>query len=192
MALNSPSTDNGARQLTIAIWAVAIALAANAVVAIIPWLFPPLYISRFTEPTELIAGNIRQSELSPDNIFPISPQVRPPPPPRPFHRRSIEEQIEQSSMVAIAEFEKGNDGRKKAIIREILKKDPGVSSQYSVGREHTMSSYYPAVSSHRGDGVIIFFTGSPPRMARSLPYEHGRILSLGDIQLAQFKEKFSD
>ncbi len=57
----------------------------------------------------------------------------------PFHEMPLEQQIEHSSMIALAEYEEGEDGRMRAMIREILKKAPNTASYFDVGDEHPMS-----------------------------------------------------
>jgi hypothetical protein len=40
-----------------------------------------------------------------------------------------------------------------------------------------------------GDGVVIFFTGSPASMSMSMSFSGDRIHGLGDIPLQLFKQK---
>ena len=130
----------------------------------------------------------------------LSERGRPPPPGesgsagaiepgKPFHELGIDEQISKSSVIALARFERAPDGRMKAIIREFLKKDPGVTVYYSVGDEYKLSSYYPGERKSYGDGVVIFFTGSPATMRMSMTYSGDRIGGLGDIPLELFRNK---
>ena len=110
----------------------------------------------------------------------------------PFYSLSIEEQIAKSSAVALAKYEPANDGRMQAIIVEYLKLQPGTEIRYAVGDEYRGSSYYPNEDRNRGDGVVIFFTGSPATMELSTSVYGDRVTGLNDIPLALFREKCDD
>lgn len=109
-----------------------------------------------------------------------------------FHELSLEEQIKQASVIAIAKYEKSPDGKMKAIIKEFLKKEPGTTIYYSIGDEYPGSSYYPKENTMYGDGVVVFFTGSPATMKMSMTYSGDRIRSLGDIPMELFRKKCKD
>jgi len=108
---------------------------------------------------------------------------------KPFHELSVEEQIKNASVIALARFEKSPDGKMKAVIKEFLKKDPGVIIYYNIGDEYPSSSYYPNENRGYGDGVVIFFTGSPASMGMSVTYTGDRISGLSDIPIELFKQK---
>lgn len=107
----------------------------------------------------------------------------------PFHELKIEEQIKKSSVIALAKYEPSPDGKMKAIIKEFLKKEPGVTLYYNIGDEYASANYYPKDKTDYGDGLIIFFVGSPATMQMSMTYSGDRIRSLGDIPLELFKKK---
>jgi len=107
----------------------------------------------------------------------------------PFHELSNDNLIKQSSVIALAEFEPSADGRMKAIIKEFLKMEPGTKTYFKVGDEHPSSSYYPKEGLSHGDGVIIFYKGSPAKYKRTSSFYDGRIPSFGDIPLELFKKK---
>jgi len=107
----------------------------------------------------------------------------------PFHELELDQQIEQSSVIAIARYEPGNNGEVKAIITEILKKDPNTTFYYNIGDEYKSSSYYPRDNTRYGDGVVIFFTGSPANMRMSMSYHGDRIRSLGDLPIELLRKK---
>jgi hypothetical protein len=107
----------------------------------------------------------------------------------PFYSLSIEEQIAEANAIALAKYEPADDGRMQAIIVEFLKLQPGTEIQYAVGDEYRGSSYYPSEDRNRGDGVVIFFTGSPATMELSTSVYGDRITGLNDIPLALFREK---
>jgi hypothetical protein len=105
----------------------------------------------------------------------------------PFHELGAEEQIKEATVIALARYERADDGRMKAIIREFLKKQPNTTIYYNVGDEYAPSSYFPKEGMNYGDGVVIFFTGSPASM--SMSFSGDRIHGLGDIPLQLFKQK---
>jgi hypothetical protein len=110
-------------------------------------------------------------------------------PEKPFHELGIDEQIAQSSAIALARFEPASDGQKRAIIKEILKQDPGTELYYKAGDEYVPASHFVASGTDYGDGVVIFFTGSPATMTMSMSYSGDRIRGLGDIPIELFKQK---
>ena len=111
---------------------------------------------------------------------------------KPFHELSLEDQIKQASVIAIAKYQKSSDGKMKAIINEFLKKEPGTTIYYNIGDEYPGSSYYTKENTMYGDGIIIFFTGSPAIMKMSMTYSGDRIRSLGDIPIELFRKKCKD
>ena len=108
-----------------------------------------------------------------------------------FHELPIEEQIKAASVIALASYEPGEDGRMKAVLKEFLKKDPDVTFYYDLGDEHRPSSYYPKPNASRGDGVVIFFEGSPAMMRRAMSYSGDRIMTLGDMPMQLLRNKCS-
>ena len=110
-------------------------------------------------------------------------------PSKPFHELGVDEQIKNASVIALARFEKSSDGKMRAVIKEFLKKNPGVEIYYNIGDEYPSASYYPNKDRGYGDGVVIFFTGSPANMAMSVTYTGDRISGLSDIPIELFKQK---
>jgi hypothetical protein len=109
----------------------------------------------------------------------------------PFHEIPIEERIKRSSVIALAKYEPAEDGRMKAILKEFLKKDEGVRLHYDIGEEYTPASYYPKKGTSYGDGLVIFFEGSPATMRMSMTYSGDRIHSLGDMPMELLRDKCS-
>ena len=72
---------------------------------------------------------------------------------------------------------------------EFLKKESGVTVYYHLGDEHAPSSHYPKANTDYGDGVIIFFTGSPAVMQMSMSYSGDRIRGLADMPLELFRQQ---
>jgi len=107
----------------------------------------------------------------------------------PFHELELSEQIKKSSVIALAEYEPSSDGKMKAIIKEFLKKESGVTIYYDLNDEYVPSSYYRKDNRDYGDGLIIFFTGSPAMMQMSKSYSGDRIRGLGDMPVDVFRQK---
>lgn len=120
---------------------------------------------------------------------PTSPNARFEKPGLQFHDLPLEEQIARASVIALARYEPAADGKMKAVIREFLKKDPNTIIYYGVGDEYPSASFYPNVGRNNGEGVIIFFVGSPADMRLSVTYDGDRIRGLSDIPLELFKNK---
>jgi len=110
----------------------------------------------------------------------------------PFHELDLDDQIKLSSVIALAEFVPSTDGEMKAIITEFIKKEPGTIIYYNEGDEHTNSSFYPKENTRHGDGLVIFFTGSPAKMKMSMTYSGDRILGLGDMPVKLLRQKCED
>ena len=108
---------------------------------------------------------------------------------KPFHELGLEEQIKKASVIALARYEKADDGKMKAVIKEFLKKDPDVTVYYNIGDEYPSSSYYPSENKMYGDGLVIFFVGSPASMRMSVSYSGDRISGLADLPIELFKKK---
>jgi hypothetical protein len=107
----------------------------------------------------------------------------------PFHELPVEEQIATASVIALVRYEPAADGKMRAVISEIVKKDPAVTFHYSIGDEYGLSSHYPRPGTSYGDGQVVFFTGSPAMMQLAMSYSGDRIRGLGDMPLALLREK---
>ncbi len=109
----------------------------------------------------------------------------------PYQKLVVDDKIRQASIIALAEYEKQPDGTLKAVLKEILKKNPNVEFYYKLGDEYPNASQHPThdKSVHYGDGVIIFFTGSPAMMKESITFTNGRIIAFGDMPLELFRKK---
>ena len=101
----------------------------------------------------------------------------------------LEQQIERASVIIVTRFEAATDGRMKAVVAEILKRDPGVRFQYQVGDEYASASYYPREGTDHGDGSVVFFEGAVADMRYSTTFRGDRVGGLGDIPLKLFREK---
>ena len=106
-----------------------------------------------------------------------------------FFEASVDEQIEMSSAIALAEYEPSDYGLMRAIIREYLKIEPGTKLQFDVGDEYPSSSFYPSEGEKRGEGLVLFFTGPNAQMISATAVHDGRIIGLNDIPMKLFRDK---
>ena len=107
----------------------------------------------------------------------------------PLYDLPIEKQIERASVIVVTRFEAAIDGRKRAVVAEILKRDPGVRFHYEVGDEYPSASYYPKEAEDRGDGTVVFFEGISADRRYSTTYRGDRVSGLGDIPMKVFRDK---
>ena len=101
----------------------------------------------------------------------------------------LEKKIERASVIIVTRFEAVADGRRRAVVAEILKRDPGVRFQYQVGDEYPSASYYPKDGEDRGEGSVVFFEGASADMRYSTTFRGDRVSGLGDIPLKLFRDK---
>lgn len=186
MSEESKTLVKSINKLTTAVWVVAFSLIGIIVLSLASWIFTDFYINQFINASTDLSQDIERPALVSSVVKEASA------PSKQFYDLPIEEQIQNASLIAVARYEQAPDGRMKAIITDILKKDPDAISYYAIGDEHPSSSYYPSEKSSRGDGVILFFTGSPVSMRLSMTYEGDRIRGLGDMPLALFRKKCSE
>jgi len=153
------------------------------------------YLAAFVVSPMLVTSKMERVDNQP--LSERSDQVRPTvsgsesarEPGKPFHELDIDERIKRSSVIALARYERAPDGKMRAIIKEFLKKEPNVTIYYNIGDEYPSASYYPKERTSYGDGVVIFFVGSPAMMRMSMTYTGDRIGSLGDLPMELFRKK---
>ena len=109
-----------------------------------------------------------------------------------FYELTSDEQIQIASVIVLAKYVPAKDGKVKAVISQFLKKDNNVIFHYKIGDELVSSSYYPRENTSYGDGLVVFFAGSPPSQKMSMPYDGDRIRSLGDMPMELFKNKCNE
>jgi hypothetical protein len=104
-----------------------------------------------------------------------------------FHDLPVEQKVARSSAILLISYQKDGD-RFKAVVAEILKQTPDVELHYAVGDEMAMYSYYPKSDESRGEGQVVFMTGSPAMMRSSYSFDHGRIGGMGDMPIEKLRE----
>lgn len=145
------------------------------------YLITPLFID--TQISSSSYSNHQNTSSTENYIEPAQSTVKP------FHELELNEQIQQSSVIALAKYEKSPDGEYRAIIKEFLKKSPGTEIYYDIGDEYKQSSYYPDSNKVYGDGLVIFFVGSPAKMRLSMSFDGDRIRGLGDLPVKLLRKK---
>jgi len=103
-----------------------------------------------------------------------------------FHALPPEEKIKRSAAILLTTHQR--DGRKlKAVVQEVLKKEPNAELQYSVGDEFVELSRYGEDGATYGDGYVVFFADSGMGGHESYTYRNGRITGLGNMPLEMLR-----
>ena len=63
----------------------------------------------------------------------------------------------------------------KCVVAEILKHAPQTEFNYKIGDEYDMCSRWPRPNTEYGEGVLMFFTGSPAEFRYSRSVHGGRL-----------------
>jgi hypothetical protein len=104
---------------------------------------------------------------------------------------NTEEKIKVSSAIALGTYRRTNGGGNKIIIQEYLKKDPAGQLTYAVGEEVSDAISQRAASDDFGDGVVIFFVGSPTQTKMTATYVNGVIAALDNISIDDFRQRIA-
>jgi hypothetical protein len=159
------------RRLSIAVWILAIVVVLNLIVSILALISPAFLSKRIME---IIPQQFAISEGSTIDEF------------NSFHNWPVERQIEKSSVIALAKWEKSGSTL-KCIISEILKQTPDTKFYYKVGDEYRAGSRPIQNNTDYGDGEIMFFTGSPASFRFSTGFRGDRLTGLGDMPIAELR-----
>ena len=164
-------TARSLRRLSIAVWVLAIILALNLVVSILALVSPAFLSKRIMEIVPDMSSAERSSAMDYNS----------------FHDWPIEKQIESSSIIALAKWEK-SESAWKCIITEILKQKPNTKFYYRVGDEYRLGSRPVRDDTDYGDGQILFFTGSPASFRFSTSFKGDRLVGLGEMPISELRE----
>jgi len=118
-----------------------------------------------------------------------SPEWEPELPERQFSEISVEERIARSSVVFVARLEEASDGKRRALISEILKKDQDVLFPFVVGDEYYRASIYAKPGADYGTGVVVFLTGKNASFQESVSLRTDRVFGLGGMPLDVLRKK---
>ena len=103
-----------------------------------------------------------------------------------FSHLSPEKQVQSSTVIALATYEK-SDSTLKCVISEILKHAPD-TAYYKVGDEFRSGSHRTSEGTDYGDGQVLFFTGSPARLEIAVAVHGDRISDMGDMPVSMLRE----
>ncbi len=102
---------------------------------------------------------------------------------RPFHNLPPEEMIKQASVILLTKYEA--EGTKlKAVVTEVVKREPDTTLYYAVGDEYHHLSRWSGETEVYGEGNVVFFVGSPAQMRTAYSYSEDRIGGLGGMPLS--------
>jgi hypothetical protein len=106
-----------------------------------------------------------------------------------FHDLPPEQMVAKSSAILLVSYQPDGE-RMKAVVAEVLKKNPDVDLHYGVGDELRYLSYYPKPGEVqvRGEGQVVFMVGSPAAMRSSFSFDAGRIGGFGDMPLDSLRK----
>jgi len=169
-------TIRALRRLTIAVWALVLVVGVSAVVpmiAYVPWLMSMW--SHTEGPVSARSGGSSRSMMRYEN----------------FHDLPIDKQVASASVIAIARYQK--DGEKlKCVVSEILKQAPDTDFFFKVGDEYPSCSRYPKSNELYGDGVLMFFVGSPAEFRYSTSFSGDRLVGLGEMPIDLLRRKIAE
>ena len=174
--MDESSTNNATarsiNKLTIAVWALAIFIAAQLLFSVLAILFPSLVAKRWMRTMPDRPGVSETAGPEQYNNFPDWP---------------VEKQIQSASVIAIGRYQKSGDTL-KCILAEILKQKPDATFYYKTGDEFAHGDIHIRDNTSYGDGQIMFFTGSPARLQYSCSFTGDRIGGMGDMPLSQLRD----
>jgi hypothetical protein len=104
-----------------------------------------------------------------------------------FNRLSPEERVQSASVIALANWQKSGSTL-TCVISEILKQTPGTRFYYKVGDEFRAGNQRATENVDFGDGLVLFFIGSPARLEETVAYRHDSITALGDMPISTLRE----
>jgi hypothetical protein len=97
------------------------------------------------------------------------------------------QRIGAATVIALAEWQKSGASL-RCVISEIVKQAPNTDFYYKAGDEFQPGSRRVHGNADFGDGVVLFFTGSPATFEMSVAHRGGRITGMGDMRLADLVE----
>jgi hypothetical protein len=161
------------RRLAVAVWILALVVMGNLVVSVFALLSPAFLSKRIMDIIPQQFATIERETIEEFNSF---------------HTLPVERQVEKSSVIVLAKWEKSGS-MLKCIVSEVLKQVPNTKFYYKVGDEYRSGSQ-PVRDDNvdYGDGQIIFFTGSPASGRFSTAWKGDRLTGLGDMPINELRE----
>lgn len=99
--------------------------------------------------------------------------------------------IEKTSGLVLLRFNEGEERHMEAYVEKVFTKDKSVNLPVEVGQRIESSDYYAqeGYSSNR-NGVLLIYSGIPPKEMEGAYLYEDRLISLQDMPLNLFIEKF--
>ena len=163
------------RVLTIAVWCLCAAVLAQLA------FYVTGYVKSMRWARESMAVRSTVAKSSSARSIPM------PTPEIPLHELPPDEMVARSSVILLTSYQDEKD-RYKAVVAEILKKDPNTVLYYAVGDEYPSLSFQKEKGVSCGEGQVVFMVGSPASMRSSYSFTAGRIGGLGDMPLTTLRE----
>ena len=175
--MTDPQTNDQAaraiRRLSVAVWVLAIVVGANLVVSVLALLSPAFLSKRIMDIIPQQSATFAGETMEEFNSF---------------HDLPVERQVEKSSVIVLAKWEKSGSTL-KCIITDILKHAPNTKFYYKVGDEYRPGNLVARdEKTDYGDGQIMFFTGSPASARFSTGWRGDRLSGLGEMPIAELRE----
>jgi hypothetical protein len=164
------------RMLTIAVWCLCVLIALQVVV----------YAASYFRASSLLgkygAGGPVTTTTTSSGPLPREPDAAG----KAFHDLPPEQMVAKASAILLVSYQPDGE-RMKAVVAEVLKKEPDVVLHYGPGDELRYLSYYPKAGETRGEGQVVFMVGSPAEMRSSFSFDAGRIGGFGDMPLESLR-----
>jgi len=109
-----------------------------------------------------------------------------------WRKLTLSEKIPEISGMALVRFKDGEDSHKEAYVEKILTKENAIKIPLEVGDRVEKEDYYPSVGSSSRNGVLLLFTGNPPRKIEGAYMYEDRLIGHGDMPLEIFLKKFKE
>ena len=104
-----------------------------------------------------------------------------------FDQRIVESTIQSASVIALTKWERSRCTL-RCVVTDILKQAPGSAFYYKVGDEISDLDEQVASNVSRGDGQVLFYTGSPARLEQTATYYGDRIAGFAGIPISNLRE----
>lgn len=164
------------RLLTIAVWCLCAAVVAQVGLSAWGWATSMRWSRQMSSTTTTSETSKRLKEFESSSFKWES-----------LHDLPADQMVAKASVILLTSYEDVGD-RYKAVVAEILKRDPGVELSYSVGTEFPHLSFAKERGQTCGEGNVVFLTGNPATMNTSYGFTNGRIGGLGDISITTLRE----
>lgn len=104
---------------------------------------------------------------------------------------NLTSKIEKTSGLALLRFNEGKDKHMEAYVEKVFIKDKSLKLPVEIGQRVESSDYYAqeGYSSNR-NGVLLIYSGNPPKEMEGAYLYKDRLIGLQDMPLNLFIEKF--